>query len=369
MRTLTVLTAIFLPLNLVTGFFGMNFEGLPFIHSRTGFWGRVLRDARHRRQHEHLLLAQTLPGAHALSTSASALTLSPRQAALLLALTLCWGLNWPVMKQAVTGFPPLSFRGLSMWLGLPLLWAVTVALQVPLRIARPHWRELGTLTVTNMLVWYVLAIVSLQSLSSGRAAILGYTMPIFSAILGGLLYGQRLSARQWGGVAAATLGVALLLWHELGAMAGKPWGAAGMLFAAAVWALGTQQLRRTRIPVPTLAIVFWMTLLTTVAVSAIAVVFERPAWRAPDTAEWLAVAYNAILIIGFAQPIWLVLARSLPPVASTLSVMLIPVLGTVSGAWWLNERLHWQDGAAIVLMLTAIASVLWPVRARAVPTA
>jgi magnesium transporter len=38
MRALTVLTAIFLPLNLVTGFFGMNFEGLPLIHSATGFW-------------------------------------------------------------------------------------------------------------------------------------------------------------------------------------------------------------------------------------------------------------------------------------------------------------------------------------------
>ena len=38
MRTLTVLTAIFMPLNLVTGFFGMNFEGLPLIHSRAGFW-------------------------------------------------------------------------------------------------------------------------------------------------------------------------------------------------------------------------------------------------------------------------------------------------------------------------------------------
>jgi Mg2+ and Co2+ transporter CorA len=38
MRTLTVLTAIFLPLNLLTGFFGMNFEGLPLIHSPRGFW-------------------------------------------------------------------------------------------------------------------------------------------------------------------------------------------------------------------------------------------------------------------------------------------------------------------------------------------
>ena len=38
MRTLTVLTAVFLPLNLITGFFGMNFDFLPLIHSSTGFW-------------------------------------------------------------------------------------------------------------------------------------------------------------------------------------------------------------------------------------------------------------------------------------------------------------------------------------------
>jgi len=38
MRTLTVLTAIFLPLNLITGVFGMNFDALPLIHSAAGFW-------------------------------------------------------------------------------------------------------------------------------------------------------------------------------------------------------------------------------------------------------------------------------------------------------------------------------------------
>jgi magnesium transporter len=38
MRTLTVLTAVFLPLNLITGFFGMNFDFLPLIHTSAGFW-------------------------------------------------------------------------------------------------------------------------------------------------------------------------------------------------------------------------------------------------------------------------------------------------------------------------------------------
>lgn len=41
MRTLTVLTAIFMPLNLITGFFGMNFDSLPLIHSATGVWVSV----------------------------------------------------------------------------------------------------------------------------------------------------------------------------------------------------------------------------------------------------------------------------------------------------------------------------------------
>ena len=38
MRTLTALTAIFLPLNLIAGIFGMNFEFLPLIHTQAGFW-------------------------------------------------------------------------------------------------------------------------------------------------------------------------------------------------------------------------------------------------------------------------------------------------------------------------------------------
>ena len=38
MRTLTVLTAIFLPLNLIAGIFGMNFEFIPLLHTQGGFW-------------------------------------------------------------------------------------------------------------------------------------------------------------------------------------------------------------------------------------------------------------------------------------------------------------------------------------------
>ena len=286
--------------------------------------------------------------------------LSRRQLAVLALLTLVWGLNWPVMKLGVTGYPPLTFRAVSMWLGLPLLGVAMLLLKVPFRIPRQHWREMLWLTLTNMLVWHVCIILAVRTLSSGRAAILGYTMPIFSALLGALFFASPLGRRAWIGVGAAACGVLLLLWHELTQLAGRPLGVVLALVAAAFWALGTQTLRRTRIDAPALTMSFWMTVLSALAMAALSAGFERHQWARPDfTATW-AILFNAVLVFGFAQAAWTYLAKGLPPLASTLSVMMIPVLGVFSGAVWLREPMHWQDGAAVALMVVAIASVLWP---------
>jgi drug/metabolite transporter (DMT)-like permease len=219
------------------------------------------------------------------------------------------------------------------------------------------------LAFANMFVWHALIIVALKHLSRGRAAILGYTMPIFSALLGAWFFGNRLRARSWLGVAAAGLGVSLLLWHELTNLSGQPVAVLCALIGAATWALGTHRLRNTNMPVATLTISFWMTLMTAVVISLLSVLFERPQWKLPGTATWWSIGYNAVLIFGFAHASWFFLARSLPPVASTLSVMMIPILGVFSGALGLGEVLHWQDWAAVALMVGAIASVLAPGRA------
>jgi drug/metabolite transporter (DMT)-like permease len=288
--------------------------------------------------------------------------LSRQQLAILVLLTLVWGINWPVMKLGVSEYPPLTFRAISLWLGLPVLALGLAALKVPLRLPRRHWPELLVLAATNMFVWHACIILAVRTLSSGRAAILGYTMPIFSALIGAWFFSAALTRRSWLGVAAAGLGVSLLLWHELSNLAGRPGGVLLALVAAATWALGTQLLRRTRIDVPTLTISFWMTALTAVVMGVLAALFEAPQWRLPGfTATWT-MLFNAVLIFGFAHSAWFYLARGLPPEASTLSVMFIPVLGVFSGALWLDEALHWQDWAAVALMVVAIGSVLWPTR-------
>ena len=63
--------------------------------------------------------------------------LSRRQLTVLIALTLVWGFNWPIMKLGVTGYPPLIFRTLCMVLGLPVLGAVRGKVG-DLRLERNH---------------------------------------------------------------------------------------------------------------------------------------------------------------------------------------------------------------------------------------
>jgi drug/metabolite transporter (DMT)-like permease len=287
-------------------------------------------------------------------------SLTKRQWAALVALTLFWGLNWPVMKTAVTGYPPLAFRSLSMLLGLPCLALGLIWFKAPFRVARRDWPVLLGLAVTNMVAWHVLLMIALPSLSSGRAAILGYTMPVFSALWGWWRYGDRLAAPHIAGVVAAGVAVLLLLWHELASLGGAPLAAFWLVLASAIWALGTQQLRRTRIDAPTLTIAFWMTAITTVVVCTLSLVFEADRWRWPSQTVNLAVLYNAVLIFGFCHAAWFSLARVLPPVASSVSICLIPVLGLAAGAYWLQEQLHWQDALAVCLIVLAIVLVLRP---------
>lgn len=293
--------------------------------------------------------------------------LSRQQLILLVLLTAVWGINWPVMKLGVTGFPALTFRAMSIWLGLPVLALGLVVLKVPFRLPRRYWPELVWLAATNMFIWHACIILAVKTLSSGRTAILGYTMPIFSAVIGAVLFSAALTRRGWLGVTAAAFGVALLLWHEFTGLAGHPVGVALALVAAATWALGTQLLRRTRMDVPTLTISFWMTLLTAVVMTVLSLLIDQRDWHAPSSTVWAAILFNAVLIFGFAHAAWFYLARALPPVASTLSVMFIPVVGVFTGALWLGEVLRWQDWAAVVLMVVAIGSVLWPAPAVRAP--
>jgi drug/metabolite transporter (DMT)-like permease len=289
-------------------------------------------------------------------------TLSRKDLILLALLTLTWGFNWPIMKIGVLHFPPLTFRVLSMLGGLLVLGAVARVQGVSLVVPKAEWQTVMRLAVPNMLIWHVMIISGLKMLSSGRAAILGYTMPVWAVLAGLLFFGERISRSALVGILLAFAGALLLLSNEFSMLTGQPLGTLLALVAAAGWGYGTVLMKRTQITIPTISLTFWMLAFTTIIMSVMALALEYEALRMPNALEWATILYNAAIVFGFAHVVWFRLARTLPPVASSLSVMLIPVLGVFSGAWILGETPHWQDYAAIVLILASMSTILFKPR-------
>ncbi len=166
-------------------------------------------------------------------------------------ITLVWGLNWPMMKFSLREITPLYFRAITMTGGVLLLVAWLKLRGTSMAMTRPQWRAVAWLALPNVLGWHLFSILGVQALASGRAATLGFTMPIWTLLLGALFFGQRLNRRGIVAAVCAATAVALLVADEFSALAGRPVGIAWMQVAAISWALGTLMLRRTPLPLPT----------------------------------------------------------------------------------------------------------------------
>ena len=284
----------------------------------------------------------------------------------LLALTLMWGVNWPMMKLSLHETTPLMFRASTMLLGAGWLFFYVARNGERMWPARGEWTVIGLLALPNVLGWHTLSIFGVQELASGRAAILGFTMPIFTVLLGAAFFGERITPRVRLAVVCVAVAIALLLWHEVARMSGSPAGIAWMLGAAFFWGLGTLMFRRSHLTLSPLVITVWMLLLGSAVLTVLAVALEP--WPQPQNFSlimWISLAYGVVFNYGFGQLIWFGMARSLPPGTSAMSIMAVPLVGTLSATVIVGETPHWQDWLAMGFVMAAIASVLWPSRSPA----
>ena len=289
--------------------------------------------------------------------------ISRKQAWALLALTLMWGVNWPMMKLSLQEMSPLYFRASTMLLGAGWLFFYVKRSGERMWPIGREWAAIATLALPNVLGWHTLSIFGVQELASGRAAILGFTMPIFTVLLGAAFFGERITPRMRVAVVCASIAIALLLWHEVARISGRPAGIAWMLGAAVCWALGTLMFRRAQFTLSPLVVTVWMLLLGSAVVWALALSLEPlPDIVAFSLPMWVSLLYGVLINYGFAQLIWFGMARTLPPATSAMSIMAIPLVGTLSATLIVGEVPHWRDWLAMGFVMMAIASVLWPAR-------
>jgi drug/metabolite transporter (DMT)-like permease len=285
---------------------------------------------------------------------------------LLAALTLAWGFNWTAMKLALSQVPPWTFRSICLVLGSGILFLVLHLGGHKLSPPHGQWRRLVLLSVLNIGAWNILVAYGLTMIASGRAAILGYTMPVLAIPLSIWLLGERLTPAKTAGLVLGMAGLGLLLVDAFGAAQAAPLGTVLVLGAAASWALGAVLQKKYPVGLAAGPYTAWIMLVSGVPILAGAVLFEDLSALAHlRPVAFFGIAYNVLVAFAFAHWAWIKLATSLSVTVFSLSMLVIPVVGVISGMLFLGERPSLVEYAALGLVLAALATVAAPRRVAA----
>ena len=284
---------------------------------------------------------------------------------LVVLLALVWGCNWPVLKLGVAGLAPLTFRAVTLPFAALGLLAIAKFSAESIRIPSQWWPRVAILALLNITAWNWLILFGIQQMAAGRAAILAYTLPIWSVLLSLWLLHEPISPRKLAGLLVGMAGMAVLLGDEIVNVRRAPIGALLIIGAAISWALGTVLLRRWAPPLPQNTLTGWMMLLGWAPLAAAAPLLDPHPFAslaAMSGATWFAVIYNIFFAGTVAYWAWFRMARTLPVVVSSLSSLPVPVVGVISGMLMLGERPGPAEFIALALVLASLAAVLVPER-------
>lgn len=266
------------------------------------------------------------------------------------------------MKVVVTEVPRWIFRGDSILLASLGLFAIAWFSGQSLRVPRGRWPQLIGMASCNIVGWNMFAIYGVSLLPSGRAAILGYTMPIWSALLSIWFLNEPLTRRRLVGLALGMGGMALLIGTEFEKLRGAPTGVILMLLAAIFWAGGLVIYKRDPLPMPISSLTAWQALLGGIPVALSGHALENVEWGQVSFWPLFGFWYNVFIALLFCYWAWNKLVQMVPAAVSSLGALIVPVVGVFSGMLILSEVPRWQDFAALALVLAAIATVLLPAR-------
>ncbi len=273
-------------------------------------------------------------------------------------LWLVWGTSWPAMRAVFLEMPVWQFRATTCLIGGAALLLLARANRGPIAVPRPLWAALTLAALFNMTIWHVATGYGLAMLGAGHAAVVCYTMPVWTALLSAIFLGERLTARIVLALALGMGGVAVLLSSDFAALGARPLGFAFVLAAALSWAAGTVVTKRVAWPVGMAALAGWQLLIGLVPIAAIALATERFAMHEASLEAWAGAVYVLTLGLIVGYVLWFKVVSLFPASVGAIGTLVIPAIGVVSSALVLGEPVGWRELLALALVVSAVASVI-----------
>ena len=295
--------------------------------------------------------------------------MTARQFSELLALAALWGASFLFMRVAVPEFGPVMVTEIRVLLAsltlAPLLW---MSGQWP--SLRAHARPLLVVGVVNSALPFVFYSYALLWISTGLAAILNATAPLWGALIAWAWLGERLSPSRVLGLVMGFAGVVWLAWDQAGLRSGAGWGQAAWAVMACLastfcYGFSVNFTKRHLTTAPPMAVAAGTQMVAAFAL-AVPAATTRPA-AMPSPGAWAAVTVLGLACTGLAYWLYFRLIASVGPSKALAVAYLIPLFALFWGWLFLGEGVTpvMAGAGSIILLGTALATGLIGTRATA----
>jgi drug/metabolite transporter (DMT)-like permease len=275
-------------------------------------------------------------------------------------LSVLWGLNWPAVRLCLVEIPPWTLRTTGMAAAGLCLLGAALATGRPLFVPRAHWPRLAASGLLALAAFNLLLAFAQLHAATSRAAIVAFTMPVWTALLAWPVLGERPDRGRLLGLGLGLIGLAALslpLLREGALTIGLLWA----LLGGMSWAAGTVVAKRWPVGAPAITVAAWQLLVGAAAAGLGMLAFEgvpRPGPVGPVTAA--ALAWHVLLAQALAYLLWFAVLPRLGAGTATLGTLLVPAVGVLGATAVLGERPTAADLAGLALVTTAAATILLP---------
>lgn len=278
-------------------------------------------------------------------------------------LGLIWGSSFLWIKIGVQELGPFTLVTLRVFFATLGLWLIA-----RLRRASMPWRQVLpafiVLGVLNMALPFVLISWSEQYISSGMAAILNSTVPLFTLLMAPLF----LSDDPWTlpkgmGLLVGFLGVVVLMSNQVqGDLTRLKIGQFTMLLAAISYAAAAVYARRKVRGLTPEVQSLGQSLMATLVMLPLAFGLEGPFTLPQHPLTWVSVLWLGLMGSCVATLLYYSLLQSIGPTRTTLVTYIFPLVGVILGVLFLHERPDWHllVGGALIISGVAVVNLLRP---------
>ncbi|WP_299025508.1 DMT family transporter [uncultured Thermanaerothrix sp.] len=276
-------------------------------------------------------------------------------------LGLIWGSSFLWIKIGVQELGPFTLVTLRVFFATLGLWVVA-----RVHRATPPWRQVlpafFVLGVLNMALPFVLISWSEQYISSGMAAILNSTVPLFTLLIAPLFLPDDPWTLPKGlGLVVGFLGVVVLMSNQVqGDLTRPKIGQLTMLLAAISYAAAAVYARRKVRGLPPDVQSLGQSLMAILVMFPLAFSLEAPFTLPQQPLTWIAVLWLGLMGSCVATLLYYSLLQSIGPTRTTLVTYIFPLVGVILGALFLHERPDWHLLVGGALIISGVAVVnLW----------